>query len=514
MAPESEFKKYCRLIMHRKFMFVLAFVATVIIGISISYILPEKYEAKSTVFIEKSVITDLVKGLAVTQDIESRLRILSYSLNSRNLLVKVMEDLEIDTSDAAVVGYYLGKFRKNIQIEFSGRDGRQNMNLFIIKYQDENPVFARNFVNSLIRKYIEENLSASREESYGANRFIQEQVESFRGRIREVEMRISRLKQEEGFELLNDESSLLMEIRNTQAILDDLGLKKEELMAKQRLLSRRASPEGQGGNTLTALENKREQLLLMYTENYPEVVLINAEIERIRRQMAAMEMRGLASPAAGEPNLESALIEIEVNALAGREMQLRRILEENNTLLAALPAKRKMLTDLEQERDSFLRTYQELVNRHGQSEVSKQMEIQDKAGSFRIVDPAFLPDRPVSPKRVSFILFSLLAGVGLGFGMIIGLDRLDASVKGMDAVRDLGIPVLAVIPRFSTKDERSREKRANTALAVFVAIFLVGVSLLLILESMNMVRPGGAMEMQEKTAGLIPVVATIVNNLC
>jgi polysaccharide biosynthesis transport protein len=225
-------------------------------------------------------------------------------------------------------------------------------------------------------------------------------------------------------------------------------------------------------------------------------------------------MRSLASPAAGEPNLESALIEIEVNALAGREMQLRRILEENNTLLAALPAKRKMLTDLEQERDSFLRTYQELVNRHGQSEVSKQMEIQDKAGSFRIVDPAFLPDRPVSPKRVSFILFSLLAGVGLGLGMIIGLDRLDASVKGMDAVRDLGIPVLAVIPRFSTKDERSREKRANTALAVFVAIFLVGVSLLLILESMNMVRPGGAMEMQEKTAGLIPVVATIVNNLC
>ena len=55
-----ELERYVRLLLRRKRLLVLMTLLVMTLGIVTSYLLPKKFEAQSTVFIEQSVISDLV----------------------------------------------------------------------------------------------------------------------------------------------------------------------------------------------------------------------------------------------------------------------------------------------------------------------------------------------------------------------------------------------------------------------------------------------------------------------
>ena len=73
-------------------------------------------------------------------------------------------------------------------------------------------------------------------------------------------------------------------------------------------------------------------------------------------------------------------------------------------MLRNFPEDKKALNDLERERAMQASIYEQLLQRVGVSEVSKQMEVADKATTFRIVDPAILPTKPVGTKRILLML--------------------------------------------------------------------------------------------------------------
>jgi hypothetical protein len=265
-----------------------------------------------------------------------------------------------------------------------------------------------------------------------------------------------------------------------------MDLRHNELLAKKRVVAHSQSREGTAGGNLAALENRRDQLLLQYTESYPEVVLVDAEIDRLRAQLAAN--KGTERSAVREQSLDGALIDIELEGMQRRREQLQRTLGEQQTVLASLPQKRNTLRALEQERDSHQKTYEQLVARSGQSEISTAIETEDKAGAFRLIEPALLPTTPVSPDRFRIILGSIFAGLGLGFGAAMLRDRFDVSVRGMDVLRELNLPVLAVIPQHLSSEERRRQQLSNTVLAVVLIIFLGTMSLLAIMENYSLLH--------------------------
>lgn len=463
-STNFDYKKYLQLISKKRYLFVsLALGIMAVVTIS-SYLLPERFEARSTVFIEKSVISELVKGIAVTPSFEDKIKVLAYAIRSRSLLLKVFNDLDMSTNKQSTA--QLEKMVRDVQartdIKLKDREG-----LFIISYSDKDPRIARDFVNTLVRRYIEENITSKREESYGATKFLAEQIAAIKLKLEESEAKVNSYKRENSGLLGQNEGMAAAEISDAQQKLDGIAIKRNQLEQAQR----QAMKFDPLKSKLASLQKKQQELSLVYTDNHPEIIGVNNEIAAIKEQQQAGPPP-VAYAASTSPEVEK--IGLELNGLRDAENSQRRFIASRHYLLKSIPAAKAGLDELERERNSQRNLYEQLVARYGQSEVSKQMEVQDKSTTFRVVDPAILPTKPISPQRVKIILFGIIGGLVVSFGFLVLLDHHDKSVRNIQSLKTLGIQILAVVPTIQNPVElEAIHKRDRLFYAAAGVCFLV-----------------------------------------
>ncbi|HBG07901.1 MAG: chain-length determining protein [Geobacteraceae bacterium GWC2_58_44] len=464
-SSELDYKKYLQLIARRKELFlVLALVIMTVVFI-VSYALPRKYESTSTVFIEKNVISELVKGITVTPSMEDTINVLTYAITSRTLISKVVDTLDVNLAKReGDTDALIKKLQRSTTVKVKDK------NLFTISFSDSNPKVARDFVNTLVRLYIEENISSKRGESYDATKFLSEQIDTFSTKLEKAEEEVNAYKRDKGGLISIDEGKLFEEINMAQQKLYDLQLRRRQLEGMRQVTKKSTDPLQA---KLTVLQRKLDDLRVQYTDSFPEVVSVKADIAAVKDQLKS---RKDGTPQPVDPQ-ELAKIEYEISAYKVTEDGLRRYIATNKTLLQNIPAAKAGLEKLDLEKKNQKNLYDQLVSRHGQSEVSKQMEVQDKSTTFRVVDPAILPQKPANPNRLQIMLMGMLAALAGSFALLVLMDRLDGSVKDVAQVKGLGVPVLASIPRMVDPKlaarQRSRSLRIVGACAAYFLIMLV-----------------------------------------
>jgi len=461
-SSEFDYKKYLQLLIRRKQLFVVLALLIMTAGIVVSFVLPKKYEAKSTVFIEKNVISELVKGITVTPSMEDTIKVLTYAITSRTLLSKAADSVDMNLAPNVRIDNeeLVKKLQKNIDIQVKDK------NLFIISYKDGNPQMARDFVNTLVRLYIEENTSSKRDESYDATKFLSEQISTFKSKLEKAQNDVNAYKREKGSVIAIDEGKLFEEINTAQQKLYDMELKRRQLEGMRQVTKKSGNPLQA---KLLSLQKKLGDLRSEYTDSYPEVVRIKGEIETVQEQMKGTADTG---PQSLDPN-ELAKIDAEIAAIKVSEDGMRRYIATNQALLRNIPSAKAGLDKLELEKNNQKNIYDQLFARHGQSEVSKQMEVQDKSTTFRVVDPAILPAKPVSPNRLRIMLMGIVGGIAGSFGILLLLEQMDSSVKDVNFVKDFKVPILAVIPHISDPREFAAQRRRTSRLFAVAGIYFL-----------------------------------------
>lgn len=496
MENFKEIFRYIRaLYRYRLVATVVALVVMTLIG-AYSFTLPRQYSADTTVFIERNVIDSLVKGIAVSPDIEDRIRVLRYAILSRDLVTKALEEVNSDIftkSEAEQQAYISALIDKRIRLRIRGQE------LFILSLVDRDPEFAYEFVNALVGIYVQDNLTSKREETYGANRFLHEQIETFKLRLEDAEDKIIAFRKKNGVYFSVDEGATLANIRKIESQIEEIVLNQETLGARRRQIQQQlnnipetidmVSESSAEGGRLAEMESRLATLLLRYTNNYPEVIRLKSEIESLKRQLTAPQAQGqdsgttrLTSMNPLFQQLQSQIFEIdaELSSLAARKLNYQKTIAKREKELQDVPTARKELGILVQERDSIRNIYNDLLGRMSQSEVSKQMEIGNKTATFRIVDAAVLPKVPVSPNMMKMFLFAIAGGIGCAIGLVYLIETLDNRVRDVSVFDDMSIDVLAVIPTISDADSVNAQRRKDLILVAsagaysccFAAVFV------------------------------------------
>ena len=111
------------------------------------------------------------------------------------------------------------------------------------------------------------------------------------------------------------------------------------------------------------------------------------------------------------------------------------------------PKREQELISLQRDYDNIRSAYHSLLNRQIESQIAVNMEKQQKGGQFRIIDPARVPEKPMVPDMKKVVLFILIAGLGLGCGIVALLEVMMQTFRGAGSVElYTAVPVIANIP--------------------------------------------------------------------
>ncbi len=423
-STEQDIKKYARLILRKKRLYFAVAASIMTAFIMAGYLLPKTYEATCTVLMEKSVYDEYVKDIAITPSEEQSISSFSFALKSKSLVLKVLKDLGLvpDDMDQKKQEDLVSSFQNRTMITIPPNKANPRMiDLFLVSFRDTNPELARDYVNTLVRRYIAEDLSGKREDTSESRRLLSGQVQLFKSKMDAIEAVLA------GFNTGN----------NVYVIADEAKLAEK----------------------IIPLQNKLDALSVTYTNDYPEVIAVKAEISHLQDQLNSLRARAVA-----------------IKNRATAQNGSGKIVED---------AGKKRL-DLERERDTYKKIYEELVVRLSKSEVSQQVGPLDRSEMFNISEPADLPTKPVSPDRVTVFLLGIFAGLAGGIGVIALLDAMDQSVKSSKALRGLGLPVLAIIPKIQSDQELQQEKTRDSILYGIAALYMLCILAIVAVEAMGL----------------------------
>ena len=223
------------------------------------------------------------------------------------------------------------------------------------------------------------------------------------------------------------------------------------------LISKRAELQGQRDTLIN-----RQEL----TDKHPRVLGINDQIAAINRQIDELRQQDVALVSQSPEARELGALESERNRLkidlevTGRELARRSV---NPPVQAAAPEPTPARRDpvalkLAQEYFGLKRSYKEVTT--SLQDIEARLKLSDGANltQLRVLEPANLPEGPVSPNRL--LLISIAAVVGLALGAACAFFAESGRRKSIQDARDIEyyarLPLLAEIPRTTTEIERRR----------------------------------------------------------
>lgn len=196
---------------------------------------------------------------------------------------------------------------------------------------------------------------------------------------------------------------------------------------------------------LSELKQKRAQLLVKYTEDWPEVVEIDQQIAVLEKQLREKHTQATST------------------VITTLKLRYEQTLERENALRAAFEKQRGETLSQNQAAINYHIIQQEIeTNKNlldGLLQRSKENDVllAGTPNNIRVVDYALSPEEPVGPSRLRSVALAFFFSLAFSIGFALFLEYLDDTVHSADDVEKmLRLPALAIIPTAALESRRSR----------------------------------------------------------
>jgi succinoglycan biosynthesis transport protein ExoP len=209
----------------------------------------------------------------------------------------------------------------------------------------------------------------------------------------------------------------------------------------------RYQQRGRGGASSEALQNQAinnlrqrraelaseyERLMIQFEPEYPQARAIKSQMDQLDRSIVREEGRVSGS------------LEADYQQALERERSLGARVEQLKSSFLDLRRRSIQYNIFQQEVDTNRVLYDGLLQRFKEIGVAGGVGI----NNISIVDPADIPQKPSSPRLLLNLVIALLAGLGLGVAIALGLEQIDEAIEDPGEVeRRLGLPLLGSVPK-------------------------------------------------------------------
>ena len=261
---------------------------------------------------------------------------------------------------------------------------------------------------------------------------------------------------------------------------------KREIQALEIDTGNYASPEGQRAQ----LERLRQELATAkqtYTAEHPNVKSLNRQIAALEEAInnpTNMARQAPASVDADNPayvNIQTQLATAnsEISSLRARRAKTEEKIADYEERLLLTPKIEQEYRMIVRELEQTSAQYQATKAKQMTAEVGQEMEKERKGEKFTLIDPAVLPEEPISPNRPAIIFLSLVLALGAGVGSAAVAESMSEAVRGAKGVTALlNTAPLAVIPYLPNEADTSSQKKKKGILLFSV---IAGIIILLLL---------------------------------
>jgi polysaccharide chain length determinant protein (PEP-CTERM system associated) len=489
-----------------------------IAGWAVSFQMPDQYKATAQVHVDtESMLQPLLRGLVVDPGTQRRVELMTRTLLSRPNLEKVARntDLDLQAQTPAQMESLVDRLEQRISLSGAGRD-----NLYTISYVGDDPRMAHDIVDAVVSLLVEESMGESRQDTESAIEFLDRKVKEYEARLEAAEQRLMEFKRDHAGQMPGASGDYYERLQQRMEDLEQARFQLETAQSRQRELERQLEGEtpvfgimgqGAGGGApsvetpeldarIRSLQEQLDQLLLKYTQQHPQVEALKDKMARLeeqraekREQLAAAAQESGASrqqaslaqnPVHQEIRASLAQARSEVAAARSQVEQYEQQVQELREKVNTIPEVEARLKQLNRNYETTKSTYEELLQRQQQAEISQEVERSDKQVDFRVVEPPRVPSDPVAPNRPMLVTASFGAAIAgsTGLGVFLSLVWPAFYTRG-GLYSALQLPVLGAIGRVRTARQRRRRLLGLLGFAAVLcaAVVAYGVALLLAL---------------------------------
>ena len=471
---------YLRVLYRGRWIILVSFFAVVAATAYFSFTTPPTYEAECMVMIEEA--SGLERTLFDVTPFGKQLTMVNNQvqvLKSRLLAESVVDHLLASGLQDSLHLFRIERKKKEEPVdirELAIRRLRDNMDVSpvrdtdIIKIKVKAPSAweAAFLANSVAETYKRLDQESSRGEIDQVVQFLQGQLKQKEKELHQSEEALKNFQEKSGVAFLSEES---------QAIVDQLVQfesayqeAETEIKANQKRLEFLESRLGKLKGTLESDLSQITHPLIIelrqkiaqaeanlvaykiqgYSDDYPDVRKERQKLEGLKDTLTKETKKILLSnipaddPLKPYQELVEKIIEVQTEIESGqaKARALKGIVDQYTRKMDQLPSQSLQLARLERARKLNENIYMMMKEKYEESRITRAGQI----GKIRIVDRAVPPESPISPKKKLNLILGVLIGLGLGVGVTFFMEYLDNSIRTVEDVEQLKLPLLGSIP--------------------------------------------------------------------
>jgi len=477
----SELRFYLSVFTRRLPWFLAVVITVSALGIGIAKVLPPVYQAQGRLLVEAPQIPGELAASTVHTGVSEQLQIIEQRLRTRANLIdmaarlKVYENFSsLDPTDIA------NDMRARTTFEVFG--GRDDATIVTIAFEARDAETAARVASEFVTFILAENVRL-RTGAAGQT------LEFFRSEV----ARLSKDMDD------RSEAILAFQLENRDALpdnLETLQLRRDaraafvaQLLQDERALNARRDRfvetfERTGRieviardenspflQRLQALQRDLDTARLSSGADSPIVRELEGRVAALQRVIEARIDQRASGASAYQLQLDE--LDAQIAAIAQQRTQAEADIAELGRLIGDTLSNTLQLEALQRAYDAVRGEFERASGRLSAAQTGDVIEASARGERISVIEPVIVPRKPAKPKRSMIALGAILAGLGLGAGLVVLMERLNQAVRRpLDLTGKLGIAPLATLPYLPTRAEvlRRRFAFAGSIAAVVLGI--------------------------------------------